>query len=116
MVNKRARRQKIRYRIRKGLRGTTSTPRLSIFRSNTSIYCQIIDDINGQTVAAASSKEDGIEKAGSRTEQAKKVGALIADRAKSQNIEQVVFDRAGYLYHGRIKSLADGAREGGLNF
>jgi len=116
MVNKRARRQKIRYRIRKRLRGDASTPRLSVFRSNSSIYCQIIDDINGQTIAAASSKEDGIEKAGSRIEQAKKVGALIADRAKTKDIGTVVFDRAGYLYHGRIKSLADGAREGGLNF
>jgi len=116
MFDKRSRRQKIRYRIRKGTKGTAQLPRLSIFRSNTSIYCQLIDDVNGHTLAAASSKEDSIEKSGNPSEQAKKVGLLIADKAKTKNIEAVKFDRAGYLYHGRVKSLADGAREGGLQF
>jgi large subunit ribosomal protein L18 len=117
MFSKRNRRQNIRYRIRKSIKGTSSTPRLSIFRSNKSIYCQLIDDVNGHTIASASSKDDGIGVAGgSKSDQAKKVGLLIADKAKSNNISNIVFDRAGYLYHGRVKSLAEGAREGGLSF
>lgn len=116
MFSKRNRRQNIRYRIRKNIKGTPEQPRLSIFRSNKAIYCQLVDDINGQTLASASSKENGIEKDGTKLEQSKKVGLLLADKAKSNNISSIVFDRAGYLYHGRIKSLAEGAREGGLTF
>lgn len=116
MFSKRNRRQNIRYRIRKSIKGTSDKPRLSVFRSNKAIYCQLIDDVNGQTLASASSKENGIEKGGNKLEQAKKVGLLIADKAKSNNISNIVFDRAGYLYHGRVKSLGDGAREGGLTF
>ena len=90
------------------------TPRLSVYRSNKAIYCQLIDDRSGSTLAQASSTEVIVE--GNKTDTAKKVGSLIAERAKSKKIESVVFDRNGYLYHGRVKSLADGAREGGLNF
>lgn len=116
MLTKRVKRQNIRYRIRKNIKGTPDSPRLSVFRSNKAIYCQLVDDINGQTLAAASSKENGIEKSGTKIEQAKKVGLLIAEKAKSNNISKIVFDRAGYLYHGRVKSLGDAAREGGLTF
>lgn len=116
MFNKRNRRKNIRYRIRKSIKGTSNTPRLSIYRSNKSIYCQLIDDVNGHTIASASSQEGGIAGGGSKADQAKKVGLLIADKAKSNNISNIVFDRAGYLYHGRVKSLAEGAREGGLVF
>jgi len=114
--SRRNKRQKIQHRIRKHLKGTTSRPRLNVFRSNKEIYAQVIDDLNGHTLAAASSREDGIGSEGTKREQAKKVGKLIGDRAKSLNIESVVFDRAGYLYHGRVKSLAEGAREAGLKF
>ena len=104
---------KIRFRIRKKVKGTSDVPRLSVFRSNKYIYCQLIDDINGITIADANSKALS---AGSDVESAKKVGAQIADKAKSKNVERVVFDRGGNLYHGRVKALADAAREGGLQF
>ncbi len=110
------RRQKIRHRVRKKIKGTAERPRLSIFRSNKFIYVQAIDDVNGLTLASASSREAGIADEGTKTEQAKKVGKLLAERAAAENIKTVVFDRAGYLYHGRVKALAEGAREGGLQF
>jgi len=105
-------------RIRKSLSpGTAETPRLTVFRSNKEIYAQLVDDAGGKTIAAASSREKGIaDKKVNKIEQSKLVGHLIAERAKEAGIEAVIFDRNGYLYHGRIKSLADAAREGGLKF
>ncbi len=111
--NKIERRIKIKFRIRKKVVGTAERPRLSVFRSNKQIYAQVINDKAGVTLAAASSL--GFEKM-NKTEQAKKVGLLLAEKAKAAGVESVVFDRNGYLYHGRVLSLADGAREGGLNF
>lgn len=108
--------QKIKYRIRKKVAGTSSRPRLAVYRSNKSIYAQIIDDSKGITIASASTHTEGLDNTGNKTAQAKAVGINIASKAKSLNIEEVVFDRGGNLYHGRIKSLADGAREGGLKF
>lgn len=115
--NKEARRQRIRYRIRKIVKGTAECPRLAVFRSNTDIYVQLIDDLNGTTLAAASSLEKDIKKVkGNKIEQAALVGKKIAEIAGTKGIKEVSFDRGGYLYHGRVKSLADAAREGGLNF
>ncbi len=108
-------RQKIRYRIRKKVKGTAARPRLSVFKSNKEIYCQLIDDAAGVTLVAASSRDKGIE-AGTKVAQSAQVGKALAERAKGSNIESVVFDRSGYVYHGRVKALADGAREGGLKF
>jgi large subunit ribosomal protein L18 len=108
------RRGRIKLRVRKKIKGTSERPRLSVFRSNKGIYCQIIDDLKGHTVAAASSKEAGVK--GTKTEVATAVGKLIASRAQEANVMNVVFDRSGYLYHGRVKAVADGAREGGLQF
>jgi large subunit ribosomal protein L18 len=111
------RRLRIKLRIRKVVSGTQERPRLSVFRSNQQIYCQLIDDAAGRTMASASSNEKGIlEKKATKTEKAKLVGQLIAERAKEQGIEVVVFDRSGYLYHGRVKALAEAARTGGLKF
>ena len=110
--SKEKRRNKIRRRIRATISGTSERPRLAIFRSNNEIYAQVIDDIKGKTQAAASSKDA----AGTKTEQAGVVGKLIAEKAITAGISSVIFDRGGYLYHGRIKALADGAREGGLKF
>ena len=107
------RRIKIKYRIRKSVNGTAERPRMSVFRSNKQIYVQIINDVTGQTLASASSL--GLE-ALPKIEQAEKVGALVAVKAKAAGITAVVFDRNGYLYHGRVKALADGARNAGLNF
>lgn len=107
-------RKRIHMRIRKKVKGTADRPRLSVFRSNKDIYCQVIDDVNGTTLLAASSKDAGIASDSNKTEQAKAVGKSLAERALSKNITGVVFDRNGYLYHGRVKALADGAREGGL--
>lgn len=115
-LSKKESRSRIHKRIRKKVSGTADRPRLSVFRSNTSIYCQLIDDKAGQTIAAASTADKVAGISGTKTEQAKKVGAIIADKAKALNIESIVFDRGGYLYHGRVKSLAEGAREGGLKF
>ena len=119
MVNRpdtRSQRIKRHKRVRGKISGTPEIPRLDVFRSNAHIYVQIIDDVNGVTLAAASSNEKECEGLGSNCEAAVKVGKLIAERAKLKGIENVCFDRGGYLYHGRIKALADGAREGGLNF
>lgn len=111
------RRQNIRYRIRRKISGTTAKPRLSVYRSNADIYAQLIDDTKGQTLAAASSKDKDIaaQKA-TKSEKSKLVGAAIARKASELGIKDVTFDRGGYLYHGRVKSVADGAREGGLQF
>jgi large subunit ribosomal protein L18 len=116
-MDKVLRRQKIRYRIRKKAAGTNEKPRLSVFRSNTEIYVQVIDDASGKTLVAASSKDKDISaQKVNKTEKSKLVGAAIARKAKDLGIEKVVFDRSGYLYHGRVKAVADGAREGGLQF
>ena len=116
-INKEERRQNIKKRIRRKISGTAARPRMSVFRSNKQIYVQIIDDEVGKTIVSASSRENGIENEKiTKVEQAAKVGALIAERAKAAGIETVVFDRNGYLYHGRVKSLADAARNGGLKF
>ena len=113
---KEERRQFIKKSIRKKISGTAQRPRMSVFRSNKQIYVQLIDDEVGKTLAAASSRENGIENEKiTKTEQAAKVGALIAEKAKAVGIETVVFDRNGYLYHGRVKSLADAARNGGFS-
>ena len=110
------RRNKIRQRIRKNLAGTPECPRLAVFRSNKQIYVQIIDDLNGKTLAAASSAVLPEAQKVPKVDQAKMVGVKIAEVAKAAGIEKVVFDRGGYLYHGRVKSLAEAAREGGLKF
>jgi len=111
------RRQNIRFRIRAKVRGTAQKPRLSVFRSNRDIYVQLIDDDNSVTVAAASSREKDIAaQAGNKVEKSRLVGQSIARKAKELGIETVVFDRGGNLYHGRVKAVADGAREGGLVF
>ena len=111
------RRQKLRWRIRTTVSGTAAKPRLSVFRSNKDIYAQLIDDKQGMTLAAASSREKNIfSEGGNKVDKAAKVGRMIAERAKAAGIDMCVFDRGGYLYHGRVKSLADGAREGGLKF
>ena len=114
--SKAKRRQTIRRRIRKKLRGTAERPRISVFRSNKDIYCQAIDDINGVTLVSASSRDKDLERTGNKSEIAKKVGLALAARAQSKGISEVLFDRGGYLYHGRVKALAEGAREGGLKF
>jgi large subunit ribosomal protein L18 len=111
------RRQNIRYRIRAKIAGTAQKPRLSVYRSNADIYVQLIDDASGNTIAAASSKEKDIAaQKVTKIEKSKLVGQAIARKAKDLGIEAVVFDRGGNLYHGRVKSVADGAREGGLQF
>lgn len=111
-----ARRQKIKTRVRKNLAGTPERPRLSVYRSNTGMYAQIIDDEGGRTLASASSIKDKKANGVPKLEQAKLVGQAIAEKAKAAGIEKVVFDRNGYLYHGRVKALAEAAREAGLNF
>jgi large subunit ribosomal protein L18 len=101
-------------RVRGKVRGTTERPRLAVFRSNRTIYVQLIDDVQGTTLCSADSRATG--DAGDKSAQAKAVGQMIAERAKAAGVDTVVFDRGGFLYHGRVKALADGAREGGLNF
>ena len=103
-------------RVRAKISGTAERPRLNVFRSLSNIYAQIIDDTTGKTLVSASSVEKGFEGNGGNKEAAKKVGAMIAERAKEKGITEVVFDRGGYVYHGRVKELAEGAREGGLQF
>ncbi|CAN1544342.1 MULTISPECIES: 50S ribosomal protein L18 [Flavobacterium] len=114
-LTKPERRQRIRFRIRKTISGTATNPRLSVFRSNKEIYAQLIDDVNGVTLLAASSREKEIGK-GTNIEVATAVGKLVAEKALKAGIDVVTFDRGGYLYHGRIKSLAEGARAAGLKF
>jgi large subunit ribosomal protein L18 len=112
-----SRRQNIRYRIRAKIAGTAQKPRLSVFRSNADIYVQLIDDDNSATMASASSRDKDIAaQKGTKTEKSKLVGQAIARKAKDLGIETVVFDRGGNLYHGRVKQVAEGAREGGLVF
>ena len=113
-VSRNSKREARHLRIRQTIVGTASQPRLCVFRSNKAIYAQIIDDQAGKTLCSASSLEDGIK--GTKTEAATQVGALVAKRALDLKIENVVFDRGGYLYHGRVKALADGARQAGLKF
>ncbi len=111
------RRKNIRYRVRRKISGLSEKPRLSVFRSNTDIYVQLIDDTKGLTLAAASSKDkDILGRKGNRVNKSKLVGTAIAQKAAELGIKDVTFDRGGYLYHGRVKSVADGAREGGLKF
>jgi len=111
------RRQKLRWRIRKNVNGTALKPRLSVFRSNKDIYAQLIDDATGMTLASANSRQKDLAAvAGTKSEKAANVGKAIAQKAVALGIETCIFDRGGYLYHGRVKSLADGAREGGLKF
>ena len=115
-LNKQERRLRIRRRIRKTIVGTAEMPRLSVFRSNKEIYAQIIDDASGTTLAAASSRDQAVEGQENKQATASAVGKNIAEKAIAAGISVVRFDRGGYLYHGRVKSLADGAREGGLKF
>jgi large subunit ribosomal protein L18 len=117
MATKLERRQKIRYGIRKKVVGTSGKPRMSVFRSNTEIYVQLIDDANGVTLASASSRDKDIAaQKVTKTEKSKLVGAAIARKATELGVKSVVFDRGGNLYHGRVQSVAEGAREGGLVF
>ncbi len=119
MIKKRShneQRLKRHVRVRGKISGTPEKPRLNVFRSNTNIYAQIIDDVSAVTLVSASSLDKSIEGNGSNKEAARKVGNLLADRAKEKGITTVVFDRGGYLYHGRVQELAEGAREGGLEF
>jgi large subunit ribosomal protein L18 len=111
------RKQRIKYTIRKKISGTAQKPRLSVFRSNTEIYVQMIDDVNGVTLASASSRDKDIAaQKVNKTEKSKLVGLAVAQKAISLGLTTCVFDRGGFLYHGRVKSVADGAREGGLQF
>lgn len=116
VLSKLKRRQRIKHRIRKIIFGTTSKPRLSVFRSNKEIYAQLVDDISGTTLVSASSRDKEIESAGSKSDIAKLVGKSIAEKAMKTGVETVAFDRNGFLYHGRVKALADAAREAGLKF
>ena len=117
MNTKLEQRQKIRYRIRKKVAGTAAKPRLAIFRSNSDIYAQLIDDENGFTLAAASTRDKDIAaQKGTKVEKSKMVGQAIALKAKELGITTLVFDRGGNLYHGRVQGVAEGAREGGLQF
>ena len=116
-LSKKDRRTRIKNRIRKNISGTKTSPSLSVFRSNKKIYVQLIDDSNGSTIAASSSSDKNFAKSkANKTEIASLVGKDIAEKAIKKGIKKVSFDRSGYLYHGRVKSLADGAREGGLKF
>ncbi len=112
---KKLRRLRIKRGIRRKISGTDSRPRLSVFKSNTGIYAQLIDDLKGQTLASASSKELG-SKANVNVTVSKEVGKKLAEKAVGNGLSEVVFDRSGYLYHGNVKALAEGAREGGLKF
>jgi large subunit ribosomal protein L18 len=117
MDSKVLRRQKIRYRIRHKISGTAEKPRLCVYRSNSEIYVQLIDDVTGKTLVSASSQDKDLKaQKVTRLEKSKLVGAAIARKAADLGLSNVVFDRSGYLYHGRVKALADGAREGGLQF
>ena len=114
--NTNAQRLKRHKRVRGKISGTPERPRLNVFRSETNIYAQVIDDVNGVTLVSASSLEKEFDGKGGNVEAARKVGQMVAERAKAKGIENVVFDRGGYIYHGRVQALAEGAREGGLKF
>ena len=116
IIDKNAMRLKRHIRVRGKISGTPECPRLNVFRSNANIYAQIIDDVNGVTLVSANTLEKDFEGATGNIEAAKKVGAVLAERAKAKGIEQVVFDRGGYIFHGRVAALAEGAREAGLKF
>ena len=115
-IDKNAMRLERHIRVRGKISGTPECPRLNVFRSNANIYAQIIDDVNGVTLVSANTLEKEFEGATGNCEAAKKVGAVLAERAKAKGIEEVVFDRGGYVYHGRVAALAEGAREAGLKF
>ena len=116
-LSKQDRRQRLRFRIRKTVSGTVQRPRLAVFRSNKEIYAQLIDDVSGKTITAASSRDKDIDASkASKIEAAKLVGKAIAEKAVKAGVDTISFDRGGYLYHGRVKSLAEGAREAGLKF
>ena len=115
-INKKAMRLKRHVRVRGKISGTPERPRLNVFRSNANIYAQLIDDVNGVTLVSANTLEKEFEGATGNCEAAKKVGACLAERAKAKGIEEIVFDRSGYIYHGRVAALAEGARESGLKF
>ena len=115
-INKKAMRMHRHVRVRGKISGTPERPRLNVFRSNANIYAQIIDDVNGVTLVSANTLEKEFEGATGNKEAARKVGKLVAERAKAKGIDTVVFDRGGYIYHGRVAELAEGAREGGLEF
>ncbi len=116
LVDRAAARARRHARVRAKVSGTAECPRLNVFRSAKHIYAQVIDDVTGTTLCAASSMSEGFDGNGGNVEGAKKVGAMIAELCKEKGIEEVVFDRGGYVYHGRVQALADGAREGGLKF
>ena len=116
IINRKAQRVRRHIRVRTKISGTAECPRLCVFRSNTGIYAQIIDDVKGTTLVSASTLDKEITNKHANKEAAKEVGMLIAKRAKENKINDVVFDRSGYVYHGVVKELAEGAREGGLNF
>jgi len=116
MTIKRVRRARRKQGIRKELLGIPERPRLSVFRSLNHVYAQVIDDLNGKTIASASTRDKGFAEKGAKMTEATAVGKLVAQRAKEQGVSKVVFDRNGYLFHGRIKALAEGAREAGLQF
>ena len=116
IIDKKAMRLKRHVRVRGKISGTPECPRLNVFRSNANIYAQIIDDVNGITLVAANTLEKDFEGATGNAEAAKKIGAVLAERAKAKGIEKVVFDRGGYIFHGRVAALAEGAREAGLKF
>jgi large subunit ribosomal protein L18 len=116
-LSKQDRRQRLRFRIRKTVSGTVQRPRLAVFRSNKEIYAQLIDDVSGKTITAASSRDKDIDASkANKIDAAKLVGKAIAEKAVKAGVDTISFDRGGYLYHGRVKSLAEGAREGGLKF
>ena len=116
IVDKKANRNKRHKRVRGKVNGTAQCPRLNVFRSAKHIYAQLIDDAAGVTLCSASTLEKGFDGNGGNVEAAKKIGSTLAERAKDKGITDVVFDRSGYVYHGRVAALAEGAREGGLNF
>lgn len=116
VIDSKKSRIKRRKRIRAKISGTAACPRLSVFRSSKHIYAQLIDDVAGKTLCSASTMEKGFEGFGGNAEAAKKVGLALAEKAKAAGVVDVVFDRSGYVYHGRVAALAEGAREGGLNF
>ena len=115
-LNKVQKRNRIKRRVRGKISGSADLPRLSVYKSNKEIYAQLIDDKDGKTLASASSREKGVDSKGTKVEISAAVGKAIAQKAKAAGIENIVFDRNGFVYHGRVKALADGAREGGLKF